>query len=168
MQRTRRKSMMRTPSRTRSVTWKAFLDRLAANLGHGAAVVKPKPMLVWRDGAALNHLQLRPWTVPDPRSPGQPPGVTRIAVNVMAFDPPQALLCRLGFESGARWPGRTDRLGPRRRVAPRSSRPVLLRRMEVTDAAPAERTFALAVSPSGLRIEGLTIADVIAILRGLA
>ena len=46
-------------------------------------------------------------------------------------------------------------------------RAVLFRRVEVAEAAPAERTVTL-VSPTGIRIEGVTIADVIAILRGLA
>ena len=46
-------------------------------------------------------------------------------------------------------------------------RAVMLRRVEVAEAAPAERTVTL-VSPTGIRIEGVTIADVIAILRGLA
>ncbi len=44
---------------------------------------------------------------------------------------------------------------------------VMLRRVEVAEAAPAERTVTL-VSPTGIRIEGVTIAEVIAILRGLA
>jgi hypothetical protein len=35
------------------------------------------------------------------------------------------------------------------------------------EAAPTERTVTL-VSPTGIRIEGVTIAEVIAILRGLA
>jgi len=48
----------------------------------------------------------------------------------------------------------------------RLSREVMLRRVEVDEPAPVERTIVL-VSPTGLRIEGLTIADVIAILRGL-
>jgi hypothetical protein len=47
------------------------------------------------------------------------------------------------------------------------SREVILRRVEVAEPASAERTIVL-VSPTGLRIEGLTIAEVIAILRGLA
>ena len=50
---------------------------------------------------------------------------------------------------------------------PPSNRPVKLRRVEVTEPAQVERTIVL-VSPTGLRLEGLTIADVIAILRGLA
>src|ERR1043165_2312182 len=50
---------------------------------------------------------------------------------------------------------------------PRSNRPVRLRRVEVAEPAQVERTIVL-VSPTGLRIEGLTTADVIAILRGLA
>lgn len=45
--------------------------------------------------------------------------------------------------------------------------PVMLRRVEVAEAAPAERVFTL-VSPTGIRIESVTIAEVIAILRGLA
>lgn len=45
-------------------------------------------------------------------------------------------------------------------------RSVMLRRVEVTEAAPAERTVTL-VAPTGIRIEGVTIADVIAILRRL-
>lgn len=50
------------------------------------------------------------------------------------------------------------------RPAPRA---VMLRRVEVAEAAPAERTVTL-VSPTGIRIEGITIAEAIAILRGLA
>lgn len=46
-------------------------------------------------------------------------------------------------------------------------RPVMLRRVEVVEAAPAERLVTL-VSPTGIRIEGVTITEVIAILRGLA
>lgn len=50
-------------------------------------------------------------------------------------------------------------------------RAVMLRRVEVVEAAPAdapaERTVTL-VSPTGIRIEGVTIVEVIAILRGLA
>ena len=48
-----------------------------------------------------------------------------------------------------------------------ANRAVMLRRVEVTEAAPAERTVTL-VSPTGIRIEGVTIAEVIVILRGLA
>jgi hypothetical protein len=52
-----------------------------------------------------------------------------------------------------------------------SSRParraMMLRRVEVAEAVPVERTVTL-VSPIGIRIEGVTIADVITILRGLA
>ena len=50
---------------------------------------------------------------------------------------------------------------------PARRRAVMLRRVEVSEAAPVERTVTL-VSPTGIRIEGVTIADVIAILRGLA
>jgi len=42
----------------------------------------------------------------------------------------------------------------------------MLRRVEVAEAAPVERTVTL-VSPTGIRIEGVTIAEVIVILRGL-
>lgn len=49
----------------------------------------------------------------------------------------------------------------------RPSREVMLRCVEVAEPAPVQRTIVL-VSPTGLRIEGLTIADVIEILRGLA
>lgn len=45
--------------------------------------------------------------------------------------------------------------------------PVALRRVEVIEEAPAERTLTL-VAPTGMRIEGLTVATAIAILRGLA
>jgi hypothetical protein len=45
--------------------------------------------------------------------------------------------------------------------------PVMLRRVEVAESAPTERSFTL-VSSTGMRIEGVTIAEVIAILRGLA
>jgi hypothetical protein len=43
---------------------------------------------------------------------------------------------------------------------------VALRRVDVIDEPP--RRTVTVVSPSGLRIEGVTIADVIAILRGLS
>lgn len=48
----------------------------------------------------------------------------------------------------------------------RTERPLSLRPVDVIDD-PAVRTVTI-VSPSGLRIEGVTIADAIAILRGLA
>jgi len=44
---------------------------------------------------------------------------------------------------------------------------VALRPVDVIDTEPSLRTVTI-VAPSGLRIEGVTIADVIAILRGLA
>ena len=47
-----------------------------------------------------------------------------------------------------------------------ASRAVMLRRVEVVAAAPVERTVTL-VSPTGIRIDGVTITDVIAILRAL-
>lgn len=49
---------------------------------------------------------------------------------------------------------------------PERARQVALRPVAVTDE-PVRRPLTL-VAPSGLRIEGVTIADVIAILRGLA
>jgi hypothetical protein len=42
----------------------------------------------------------------------------------------------------------------------------MLRRVELAEAAPVERTVTL-VSPTGIRIEDVTITDVIAILRAL-
>jgi|SRR5882724_6661263 len=55
----------------------------------------------------------------------------------------------------------------RRWSSRRTSEQVLLRRVEVTEAAAAERTVTL-VSPTGMRVEGVTIADAISVLRGLA
>jgi hypothetical protein len=46
-------------------------------------------------------------------------------------------------------------------------RAVMFRRVEVVEAAPTERTVTL-VSPTGIRIEGVTITEVIEILRGMA
>ena len=56
----------------------------------------------------------------------------------------------------------------KRWVAPRSrdERSVALRPVAVLDELPSR--IATVVTPSGLRIEGITIADVIAIARGLA
>ncbi len=107
MQPTRQAKATR-PSRpmTRSVIWREFLGRLAETLGYPAVVVNPKPIVVWRDGEALNRLELRPWTVPDRQQPDRVPAVTRIAVNEMAFDPSKALLRRLGFRPDD-WPGYT-------------------------------------------------------------
>jgi transposase-like protein len=51
-------------------------------------------------------------------------------------------------------------------AASRSGRSLSLRPVEVLEAEPV-RTMSI-VSPSGLRVEGLTIGDVITILRGLA
>jgi hypothetical protein len=45
-----------------------------------------------------------------------------------------------------------------------SSRAVMLRRVEIAELAPPERTVTL-VSPTGVRVEGVTISE---ILRGLA
>lgn len=74
---------------------------------------------------------------------------------------------------GAGWSELARELGVpagtlQRWVAPRPERAgqVALRPVAVTDE-PARRTLTL-MGPSGLRIEGVTIADVIAILRGLA
>ena len=54
-------------------------------------------------------------------------------------------------------------------AGPRAEPAVALRPVDVVDAGdtPPDRTVTI-VSPSGLRIEGVTIADVITILRGLA
>jgi len=43
----------------------------------------------------------------------------------------------------------------------------MLRRVEIAELARPERTVTL-VSPTGVRVEGVTISDVIEILRGLA
>jgi transposase-like protein len=51
-------------------------------------------------------------------------------------------------------------------AAARNERSLLLRPVEVLESAP-DRSVTI-VSPSGLRVEGLTITDVITILRGLA
>lgn len=51
-------------------------------------------------------------------------------------------------------------------AAARRGRSLSLRPVEILEAEPV-RTVTL-VSPSGMRVEGLTIADVITILRGLA
>ena len=47
-----------------------------------------------------------------------------------------------------------------------SGRAVMLRRVEIAEAAPTERMVTL-VSPTGVRVEGVTISEVITILRGL-
>ena len=68
--------------------------------------------------------------------------------------------CELSRELGV--PARTLK----RWATPRPERVVSLRPVDVIDERPV-RTVTI-VSPSGLRIEGVTIADAIAILRGLA
>jgi hypothetical protein len=68
--------------------------------------------------------------------------------------------CELSRELGV--PARTLK----RWATPRPGRAVSLRPVDVIDERPV-RTVTI-VSPSGLRIEGVTIADAITILRGLA
>ena len=73
--------------------------------------------------------------------------------------------------SGAWWCDLAREIGVaeftlQRWAAPRADGTTTLRPVEVIDAPPAG-TVTL-VSPTGLRIEGVAIADAIAILRGLA
>jgi hypothetical protein len=78
-------------------------------------------------------------------------------------------------ECGDGWGELVDKLGVpastlQRWTSGPSSRAVMLRRVEIAALAPApapaERTVTL-VSPTGVRVEGVTISDVIEILRGL-
>ncbi len=55
----------------------------------------------------------------------------------------------------------------RRWWSPPNGEPIALRRVEVTEFAEPARTITL-VAPTGVRIEGVTVADAIAILRGLS
>ena len=68
--------------------------------------------------------------------------------------------CELSRELGV--PARTLK----RWATPRPEGALSLRRVDVLDDPPI-RTVTI-VSPSGLRIEGVTIADAITLLRGLA
>ena len=75
-------------------------------------------------------------------------------------------------ECGAWWSELAAQIGVpaktlKRWSAPSSSRPIALRRVEVAEVAEPARTITL-VAPTGVRIEGVTVADAIAILRGLS
>ncbi len=81
------------------------------------------------------------------------------------------------LEGGARWDEVSRELGIpvatlQRWTTPRPAPGVALRPVDIVDALDAStgrvaRTLTI-VAPSGLRIEGVTVADAIALLRGLA
>lgn len=48
----------------------------------------------------------------------------------------------------------------------RPAQVVALRRVELEESVPVERTVTL-VAPNGMRVEGVTVRDAVAILRGL-
>lgn len=81
----------------RGLLWSSFLDELAEKVDSEAVVVSPKRIVAWRDGDALNRLELLRWTWPDARFP-RAPRVTRMGLNTQRFIPPKTLLRRFGFD----------------------------------------------------------------------
>ncbi len=81
----------------RGVLWSRFLETFAMALGDGAEVLRPRRIVAWRDGVALNRLHLLRWSWPDPGD-RHAPRVTRIGLNTQLFRPPKTLLKRLGFD----------------------------------------------------------------------
>jgi len=93
--------MSANPELPRGVLWSRFLEAFAMSLGDGAVVVRPRRIVAWRNGAALNRLELLRWSWPDAGDRGAP-RVTRIGLNALVFRPPKTLLSRLGFDPLAR------------------------------------------------------------------
>ena len=96
------------PELSRGLLWSTFLDKFAGKVDPEAIVMSPKRIVAWRDGDALNRLELLRWTWPDSRF-SRAPRVTRIGLNTQWFIPPKTLLRRFGFEPWSRPPG-TPRL----------------------------------------------------------
>ncbi|NOJ82291.1 hypothetical protein [Myxococcus xanthus] len=81
---------------SRSKLWAEFLQRLASEMEPLTPVIHQGRRLVWRQGEWLNRVDLSRHSWPDRHFPEAPP-VTRISMNRLNFEPPEAMLRRFGL-----------------------------------------------------------------------